>query len=178
MAHVLDHPVCRGSSRHHFHLHRVMQKGDWQSREIGPGIVAEKRSDWRRAGSRAMTRLTSGANPMSSIRSASSRTNTPTPLISTQPCLGKIEEATRAWPQRYPHLRARRGPADFGPPHPKDHCMPERQNTYRSGQNFLQSAAAKLTRGGQHKHLWPPRYPCRRMLAQAMQNWQSKRGPF
>ena len=45
------------------------------SAAIAGDIVAEKNIDWRRTGSLEMIRLMSGRNPMSSIRSASSRTN-------------------------------------------------------------------------------------------------------
>ena len=41
---------------------------------IAGDIVAEKKSDWRAFGSFEMMRLMSGRNPMSSMRSASSRT--------------------------------------------------------------------------------------------------------
>ena len=46
---------------------------------MGGGIVAEKKSVWRRAGRRWRTRRMSGRNPMSSMRSASSRTSTSRP---------------------------------------------------------------------------------------------------
>ena len=48
-------------------------------------VVAEKSSVWRVAGSDETMRRTSGQNPMSSMRSASSRTSTSTFEKSTMP---------------------------------------------------------------------------------------------
>ncbi len=47
---------------------------------ISGGMVAEKKSVCRCLGSAAMTRFTSWMKPMSSMRSASSRTNTSSDL--------------------------------------------------------------------------------------------------
>ncbi|MFY0574238.1 hypothetical protein ACN28S_07660 [Cystobacter fuscus] len=57
-------------------LTRMLLARPW----ISGGMVAEKNSVWRGRGSAAMTRLTSWMKPMSSIRSASSRTNTSSAL--------------------------------------------------------------------------------------------------
>ena len=55
-------------------------------RAISAGMVAENSSDWRFAGRAAMILRTSRTKPMSSIRSASSRTNTWIPPRSSRPC--------------------------------------------------------------------------------------------
>ena len=56
----------------------VTDAGSWTSSpaslRTGGGIVAEKKSDWRDFGSFEIMRLMSGRKPMSSMRSASSRT--------------------------------------------------------------------------------------------------------
>ncbi len=52
-------------------------------------MVAEKRSDWRLGGSVVMMRFTSWTKPMSSMRSASSRTKTST--LSRKTCLLLLE---------------------------------------------------------------------------------------
>ncbi len=48
-------------------------------------IVAEKNRFWRCAGMASMMRFTSGQNPMSSMRSASSRTSVSTLSSRTSP---------------------------------------------------------------------------------------------
>ena len=55
------------------------------SRSTAAGIVAEKQSVWRSIGTRARIPSTCGANPMSSMRSASSRTSSRIPPSETEP---------------------------------------------------------------------------------------------
>ena len=57
----------------------------FESAAISCGMVAEKRSVCRFEGRRAMTLRTSWIKPMSSIRSASSRTNVSVRLKSIKP---------------------------------------------------------------------------------------------
>ena len=62
------------------------------SRSMGSGIVAEKRTVCRRAGSLAITRRTSGMKPMSSIRSASSSTKISIERKSIEPLAHQVDQ--------------------------------------------------------------------------------------
>jgi hypothetical protein len=72
--------VCAGPPRRPTCTSFGARRNSCVSFRISAGMVAEKSSVWRAAGSVARIRWTSGQKPMSSMRSASSSTSTSSPL--------------------------------------------------------------------------------------------------
>ena len=176
MAHVLDHPVCRGSSRHHFHLHRVMQKaiGNLENRSRHRGRK-EKRLATRRQPGHDPLDIRGKPHVQHSISLIQNKHPHPAHIDAT--LLGKIEEATR---RGHNDIHTFAQGADLRIlAHPtKDHCMPERQILTVVGKKLSPICAASSRVGVSTSTCGRRDTLAGGCSLKRCKNWQSKRGRF